>query len=198
MAFMIAGESELDLSVAHKILSHFGYEVYGSFNKGGHAKLDANLPGYANASQQCPWLVLRDMDAAECPVSLADQLIPNRHNYQNLLFRVVVREIESWILADRAVFANFLGISQVHIPAQPESVEKPKQTLMALAAHSRHRRLREGLIPREGSGARVGPEYNAILQKFVTSHWDAVRASDRADSLARLMRHIERWTEANS
>lgn len=195
MTFSIAGEGELDLSVGHKIVSRLGFEVTAAFSKGGHGRLDANLRGYANASRFSPWLILRDMDAAACAVALADQLLPERHDHPDLFFRIVVREIEAWLLADRAAFGQYLGVSQAIIPLDPESLQHPKAELIRIAARSRHRGLREGIVPRAGSGAVVGPEYNALLQTFVSQHWDVDRAAERSASLRRLIGKLEAWVQ---
>jgi hypothetical protein len=198
MTFTLAGEGILDLSVGEKIVQSFGYEVWTSFNKGGAGKLDANLAGYANASRFSPWLVLRDLDAAHCAVHLADTLLPNRHDHPDLFFRVVVREIEAWLLADRAAISQYLGVSQATIPADPEALLNPKAQLINIASGSRHRSLREGIVPRAGSGANVGPEYNVLLQKFVIEHWDVNRARERAQGLDRLMQRLQEWSASRN
>jgi len=38
--------------------------------------------------------------------------------HPNLLFRVAVKEVEAWLLAHRAAFATFLGISDKLIPQE--------------------------------------------------------------------------------
>lgn len=194
MTFTLAGEGILDISVGEKIVQSFGYEVWTSFSKGGAGKLDANLAGYANASRFSPWLVLRDMDAADCAVHLADNLLPNRHDYPDLFFRVVVRAVEAWLLADRSAISQYLGVPQAIIPADPEALLNPKTLLIQIASQSRHRSLREGIVPRAGSGAKVGPEYNALLQRFVNDHWSVQRARERAQSLDRLIRRLQEWS----
>jgi hypothetical protein len=195
MTFIIAGESELDLSVGEKIVAHFGHGVFGAYSKGGHVRLDGNLRGYANASRQTPWLILRDLDHANCAAALADQLLPERAQFPDLFFRIVVREIEAWLLADRPAISQYLGVSQAIVPGQPEQIAHPKEELIRVASRSRHRQLREGIVPRAGSGATIGPEYNALLHRFVVDHWDVSRAAESSESLRRLLDRLAHWTE---
>lgn len=187
MYFSIAGEDLLHLAVAEKIVTHFGCEVAVSHNRRGCGRLDTGLKGFAAASAFSPWLVFRDLDTTACAPALLDKIFPQRDNYPNLLLRVVVREVESWIMADRAGFARFIGVSVANIPQLPESIADPKSALIQLARQTRHRKLREGLVPRLGSGVAVGPEYNSILEAFVWNHWNVDAAAQHAPSLERLL-----------
>lgn len=191
MLFTVAAEGALDLAVVDKVLQQTGHEILVAHNKGGHTKLDANLSGFANASNYSPWIVLRDMDRNQCPVTLRNDLLPDHGDFPGLYLRIVVREIEAWLLADSANLARFFGVAKANFPNDPEAEMRPKSVLLSLAQRSRNRNLREGLIPRRGSGATIGPEYNAILQKFVADNWDVRLAADNADSLRRFVAQLE-------
>lgn len=191
MYFTIAGEGDLDLAVAEKILRCYGGKVVAAHNKGGCNKLDNALEGFSRASAHGMWLVFRDLDRHACPVALKNQLLPQWTECPGLLLRIVVTEIEAWLLADAQNLAAFLGIARVLMPPQPEHIIDAKEQVIGLAQRSRHRNIREGLVPRLGSGAKVGPEYNAVLQKFVWEHWDVTSASQRAPSLARLLNRLD-------
>jgi hypothetical protein len=57
------------------------------------------------------------------------------------MVRVAVREVESWVLADRRRIANFLSAPLNSIPMDPEQLDDPKMALLTLArAHARSRR----------------------------------------------------------
>lgn len=197
MYFSVAGEDLLHLAVAEKILAHFNCDVAASHNRNGCGRLDSGLPGFAAASTHLPWLLLRDLDNAPCPSALLDRIMPNRDDYPNMLLRVVVREVESWIMADRSALAQFLGLGMARIPQSPEDIADPKETLIRLAAQTRHRNIRDGLVPRPGSGASVGPEYNSILEEYIWDHWDLERAAQSAPSLARLLDRFREIVDAN-
>lgn len=191
MYFSIAGEDILHLAVAEKIVEHFGCEVGASHNRNGCGRLDSGLRGFAAASAYSPWLVFRDLDSAVCPTALLDRIFPQRAEHPNMLLRILVREVESWIMADRASLAQFLGLGIARVPQNPEALPNPKEALIRLASETRHRNLRDGLTPRPGSGAAVGPEYNSILERYVWEQWEIEEAAENAPSLARLLQRLQ-------
>jgi hypothetical protein len=98
---------------------------------------------------------LTDLDQHGCaPEIIKGWLREQPHG--NLVFRVAVREVEAWLLADRVGFAKFLDVSIDLLPQEPDEVLDPKQTLINLARRSRIRSLREALVPRERSTAVQG------------------------------------------
>jgi hypothetical protein len=112
---------------------------------------------------------------------------------------VAVREVESWLLADRGGFSQFLGISDLLVPAQPDLIADPKQTLIELARRSRRGALKTAIVPREGSTAFQGPDYNSCLGDFVRNRWDSNSARGRSPSLnrawGRFMSYEPVWPE---
>ena len=111
-------------------------------------------------------------------------------------YRVAVRAIEAWLLADAERLAEYLGISQALIPRFPDQDDHPKRTLVNLARRSRKRVIREEMIPRPGSGAQVGPGYLSCVQAFVSagsSIWRPQVAQERSDSLRRCLHALQTW-----
>jgi hypothetical protein len=196
MYLSVAGEDLLHLAVAEKIVTHFNCDVAASHNRNGCGRLDSGLKGFAAASTHLPWLILRDLDNSPCPSALLDKIMPERGEYPGMLLRVVVREVESWIMADRATLAQFLGLSIAKMPPNPEDLPHPKEALIRLASETRHRNIREGLVPRPGSGATVGPEYNSILEEYIWDRWDLEAAAQTAPSLARLLERFKELIDA--
>lgn len=189
--FSVVGEGVVDLALARKVLAQHNHSVVNEYDRGGKNGIDASLKGYANASRQCNWLVLRDLNSdALCAPELLNGLFPNKHQFPDFHLRIAVREIEAWILGDRAGWARFLGIAAARVPIAPETLVRPKETLVQLASQSRHRFIREGLVPREGSGRRVGPEYNSILVDFIKEIWSLDIAIASCNSLARLVHRV--------
>ena len=107
-----------------------------------------------------------------------------------MLFRVVVNEIESWLLADAVNISKFLRIPLKKIARAPEQLADPKQTLTNLARRSTDRKIREGVAPVHG--AREGREYNPLLRSFVEESWSPVNAAKVAPSLLRAMDRLAR------
>jgi len=102
-----------------------------------------------------------------------------------------VRAIEAWLLADAEHLAAFLRIPRQRIPVLPEAEVDPKSILVRLARFSRSRAIHEDLVPRAGSGAKVGRGYVGRLIEFVaTDHpyaWRPAVAAEHADSLRRCL-----------
>jgi hypothetical protein len=193
ITFTIAVEGTLDEAVVRKILTSAGHETGRVHGLQGCAHLDRHLSGYNVAAQFMPWIVLRDLDNHPCAAILARELRPAPA--AQMIFRIAIREVESWILADRAACASFLGVSSQTLPSDPESLADPKEALIACARRSRRREIREDLVPRPESGRRVGPAYAARLKEFVENSWNPARAAKVAASLASLSRKIDSYLE---
>jgi hypothetical protein len=108
----------------------------------------------------------------------------------NLIFRIAVREIESWLLADRTGFASFLNIKKQLIPLNPDGIRDPKRLLINLAKRSHRRLIRNAIVPTPGNTARIGPDYNGQLSYFVTNIWNIEEALKNSDSLRRTVKAI--------
>ncbi|MBE9163890.1 hypothetical protein [Tychonema sp. LEGE 06208] len=165
------------------------FSVGSCSNKKGFGDIKNNLPAYNNAAKGMPYLVLTDLDNAECPlVILSEWLTQPKH--PNLLFRIAVKEVEAWLLAHREGFAEFLGISVDLIPADVDKVSDPKQLLINLAKKSKKRELREGIVPDRNSTAKIGKDYNGQLIQFVDRNWQVALAQTNSPSLERAMNAI--------
>lgn len=97
--------------------------------------------------------------------------------------------LESWLLADD-MLATFLGVSCALLPRNPDHEANPKQTLVNLARRSRFARLRNDLVPPEGSSGIVGRGYVPRMTEFIENHWRPVHAQHRSESLQRAFRAV--------
>jgi hypothetical protein len=61
----------------------------------------------------------------------------------------------------------------------------PKETLINIARTSRNRSIREDLVPRQASGAKVGPLYVPRLIEFAEKLWRPDIAANESESLRR-------------
>jgi len=165
-------------------------QVYG---KNGKASVKESIRGYNHSARHRPWIVLVDLDHdADCAPELCAKWLPDRA--PKMCFRVAVREVEAWLLADREPLAAFLSVPMNRFPANPESEHDPKQVLVSLAAGSRRKRIREDIAPRPGSGRSVGPAYTSCLIEFVStphSGWRPEVAGKRSDSLRRCVLSLQ-------
>lgn len=152
----------------------------------GNVRLKRNAGKYNQASKHFPFLLLTDLDQVECPPQLVREWIPSPV-HPNFLFCVAVREVESWLLADRSGLAAFLRISVKMIPEDVEGLPDPKQFLINLARHSKRRDIREEVVPRPNSTAKIGPAYNHRMREFVQHYWNLSDAYRLSPSLARMV-----------
>jgi hypothetical protein len=180
----VAVEGSVDEAVARWVAHALDLGVVRVFGKEGKAKLLKSLHGYNRAAAQSPWWVLLDLDNdALCPGDHVADILPNPSRHMKL--RVAVRAIESWLMADQQQFAHFLRIRRAAVPEDPDDVEDPKGLVIQLAQGSTSSRVRESLVPRSGSGRRVGPGYAASLIEFAEQIWDPGRAAENSESLRR-------------
>ncbi len=187
----IVVEDSLSESVLTKLLEHSGrpYELGRCFRKGGFGYIRKNISGFNQAARWTPFFVLTDLDRRECAPELIGEWL-QKPIAPNLVFRVAVREVEAWLLADRDGISEFLGVKRQSIPLDIEDIRDPKSLIVSLSRSSRRRGIRLDIAPAAGSTAKQGPDYNARLQSFVQETWDIDAACTRSDSLSRAVERI--------
>jgi hypothetical protein len=187
----IATEDELSEAVVEKILSSASvdFNVAIKLRKGGYGYLKSNVRSFNQIAHTYPFLLLTDLDNKVCAPELISSWLTIPQN-PNFLFRVAVKEIEAWLLADREAMSHFLNISISICPSQPETLTDPKQELLNLVKRSRNREIKQDLLPVRGSLSTIGIGYNARLSDFVWNYWDINRAVARSDSLNRAWKRV--------
>lgn len=177
-------EGIVDESVIRRLVAHAGAIPGKIYGKIGKQHIRQRIQGYNSAAQRFPWIVLVDLDNdAHCAPDLCAEWLPQ--SAPLMCFRVAVRQVEAWLLADREQIASFLAVARDRIPADPESLANAKETVVNLARQSRRRGIREDMVPRNGSGRVVGPAYSSRVIEFASTHWRPDVASSCAESLAR-------------
>lgn len=185
-------EDALSFALMEQVLAHTGrgYKVLRPMVQRGVGNIHKSVAKYLSASHALPHLVLVDLDQHVCAPQLRQQWgvasLP-----RSMLFRVAVREVEAWVLADRSGFADFAGIPVNKIAAAPESLPEPKQTLINLVRRSRNKRLAAELVPAPGSRVSIGPLYNERLGQFVRERWDVDAAMANSPSLGRSFARLQ-------
>ncbi|MDA1275905.1 MAG: DUF4276 family protein [Verrucomicrobia bacterium] len=181
----LAAEDEPGLAVGRRLIQDSTpLAVHREENGHGYGRLFRKAKNFQEmASLGYPVLMLTDLDAAKCAPALHRAWLGDAPRPE-FLFRIAVREIEAWLLADRDGIAKFLQITVTKIPERPEQLADPKKILLDLAAHA-PRRLRTGFLPAPRSSAIVGPEYNGLISRFVSNDWDLHAAASIAPSLGR-------------
>lgn len=178
-------EGNLDEAVARKIIKSEGGLVSQVYGRNGVNYIADRIDGFNGLAQGQPILTLVDlMDIdSDCPAEAVEEWLPYRHD--QMLLRLVVREIESWILADRSNISSFLGIRKPLIPHHPEDIEDPKSTLVELARSSPKEGLKNAIVPRSDAINDEGISYTGRLQKFVRNQWTPAAAAENSTSLQR-------------
>lgn len=182
----LATEDRLSEAVLRKLLLHSGrgYAIGTAYGRGGFGYLRKTIGGWNHGARWIPFVVLTDLDLADCPPALITEWLSGPI-HPNLLFRVAVREIESWLLGDAEHLATYLGVRRSLIPGRPDELQDPKGALVELARRSRFADVRSRLVPRRRSTAKQGPDYNACLIQFVNAMWDVDQARHNSPSLSR-------------
>lgn len=165
-----------------------------SIGKKGKNYLKSRIQAFNRASRHLPFIVLADLDATECAPKEIDSWLSGKPLSPNLLLRIAVREVESWILADRQAFGDFFRLSRAAVPREPDSLENAKRHLVNLVrSKSRKRAAREDIVPAPSSTAEVGRDYAGCLIRFIRDHWNINAAMANSPSLARAVRAIEQF-----
>lgn len=184
-------EGEIDEAAAIRIIRHVNQEIGAGFGKKGCSYIEQKIEKFNKTAQEIYYLSLVDfMDTnCECPPEVISTWLPHRNDL--MIFRVVVREMESWLLADRKNIAKFLNISVEKVPLYPEIENDPKQKLVNLARGSRSSKVRAALVPEKNSTAQVGKLYTSEIKRFISDFWDIESARENSPSLDKCLIRLE-------
>jgi len=192
MTLMAVVEGDTDIPVVAALAKSAGLPLIGApIDMGGKTQLDLRLDGFNQAARGSPWFVLRDLDQdAQCAPKYLRKIGFRPSTW--MAFRIAVREVEAWLMADAQGLATFLHVPERRVPADPDAEADPTRTLVNLARGSTRQSIRKAIVPKPGGSAQVGPLYEATIIEFAASHWSLDRACERSPSLERTRRALER------
>lgn len=191
-----AVEGDLDEAVLRRLIREAGAGLGSVYGKQGKQKLEKQIRGYNNAARPYhPWVVLVDLDNDECPQALRRAWLPTAS--QHLCFRVAVRSIESWLLADGEAISGFLAADPARVPLLPDAEPHPKRTLVEIARGSRRPEIQRDMVPKPQSGRQVGPAYSSRLRDYIEDHWRPDVAALHSDSLKRCRSRLRELVQPN-
>ena len=186
-------EGLVDEAAVRKLFSHESLTP-AAFYPTSIPAFETRLRRFNQAARYSPWFALCDLDRDECAPARRRRYLPDPA--PGMCFRIAVRSVEAWLLADREGIARFLRIAKDTVPLAPEDEPDPKAGLIALARRSRSRAIREGLAPVAGDRRTVGPEYALMVSEFARDHWSPERAADHAPSLRRAIERCRNFARS--
>ena len=101
-------EGPTDQPVAEKLRAATGLSHARTIVTEGKNNLADRLPGYNQSADRPAWLVIRDLDRDDqrvCIPALTRQLLGGSPG-RGMCFRLAVRSLEAWLLADHVAFAR--------------------------------------------------------------------------------------------
>jgi len=185
----LASEDELSEQVGHILAQEAGFVIENFFRRQGFGYLKSRIPNFLQIAARQPVILITDLDRAPCPLALMNEWLNSRPKPNNLAFRIAVREIESWLLADHIGMADLMATRTSNLPSNPDSIPDPKRHLLQLAKKA-PREIREDLLPQTGAISSQGLGYNSRMCAFARNSWSPERAAEHSPSLARARRNL--------
>jgi hypothetical protein len=123
---ILAVEDELSRAVGQKIAEKAGWSIERVFLKNGKGYLHSKFQSLCNAAKHTAVLLLVDLNSSyTCAPSLLQKWTNGAPLPRGLFFRVAVREVESWLLADHEAMKILLE-TKGNLPLQPDTLRDPK------------------------------------------------------------------------
>ena len=188
MIWTLATEDELSETVGIRLLQENGITPFQCLRRGGYGYLRAGMDKWKALAKRQAVVVLTDLDRLACPVALRTDWFQNEVLPAQLCFRIAVREVEAWFLADHDAMDSLYG-KKFKLPALPESLPDPKLKLLQLAVRA-SRDIKHDLVRIEGEKLLQGLGYNTRLCQLAKTIWDPDRAATRSPSLLQARRRI--------
>lgn len=160
----------------------------------GHDAIRSKCDAFLNMARSgSHTFILTDLDAAECACSLIRDWfdIPQGDPVDlpsQCIFRVAVREAESWILADHEAWAEYIGIPAANFSMHPDQLDNPKDHLLNIIRRKGTKKIHREMLPK--GSAHIGPRYNEVLCDFVERAWTPERAAEKSPSLDRAFKAL--------
>ena len=192
---IIVTEDILSRLAIEKILNYTSrFEIKNAIDAKGSGNIRSRIKNYNRVAKSNPVMVLTDLDQEPCPSELIQSWFKSTEKHPNFIFRIAVREIETWLMADSETFSDYTGIVRSKIILPVDTIPDPKMLLLNLITKSKKKEIREGLSPRSKSTARVGPLYNQILQEYIEKFWRVKKAAEYSKSLERAIRRLKEFS----
>lgn len=189
----IATEDILSEKLVIKLINEFNkFELINTFGKKGNGYIFKNIKKFHQLSFNRNILIVLDLDSRHNEEAFTKEVLGCIKINSNLKISVSVREIESWLLADKEGISEFLQISKDKITSNPELLLDPKEEIIKLAKKGKNIRTKNGIPPKKGAISKMGLSYNTLLTEFVENIWSSDRAKINSDSLQKILSTLEK------
>lgn len=192
----LATEDELSEAIGLRLIADcpVPFEEPLLLRNNGFGYLKSSMSKWQNLAHRHPVLLLTDLDQKACVIEMKRQWLSGHDCHPQLLFRIAVREIESWVLADHEGFRSFIG-KKGRLPSDPDDLSDPKQHLLGLIKKYASRVIRDDMVREEAGRLRQGLGYNRRLANWAQLTWNMSRAASRSPSLKRACEALARCGE---
>jgi len=188
---LIIGEDALCCALGVKLirscLPHLNLDPF--IDKKGRTKLFPELPRLSGAATPDRLVLCVGDTDRNCARSILDQYLPETVP-RTFVFRLAVTESESWVLADREMFARYFAIPLECIPRQTDPIQDPKRLLVTMMQRSKRRTFREEMVSMRDPN-KPGTGYNRHLEDFIQGHWRFANACESSESLRRAVARLK-------
>jgi len=129
----LATEDVLSEAVGKRLLACIEHPLEPTlyFRQNGFGYLRANMDKWCKVAAHQPVVLLTDLDNHVCPQELIADWSGALIRPNNLIFRVAVKEVESWLLADHEAMRHLIG-EKGKLPSEPDNLDDPKKYLLDL------------------------------------------------------------------
>lgn len=202
MKIDIVGEDQVTQAIIERLINDYRTDL--SINnrlpvRGGQIQMLAPKLNLLNS----PIFLLTDLDNYQCPPTLLKDWLNNQAISPKLLFRIAKDEAETWLMADREGFSNWLG-TDINLIPEPITIDRKTNAreiifpykpslfmMMNIAVNSSKKELKEYLTPIKG--AKKGPAYNSAILPFIKNLWNIENAALNSESLARAIDRLKKF-----
>ena len=195
MHIILAVEDDLSEAVLRRILEERPrrYIIDAVYKRGGFGFIKKQCGAFNGLAAEKPVLLLTDLDKHPCAPALMEDWLQTPRN-PGFLFRVAVREVEAWLLADAASLGKYLAVRSKKPFPNPEGLDDPKRELLQFAERSTRRNIRENITRRDSNGVlQQGPAYNLELAGYVNAEWPLAVAILKCPSLGRMVKALAKF-----
>lgn len=180
--------------VLFKILDYLGVDMnyVKPFSKRGKDYIDHNISRYAKMKPG-RIIVLRDLDNDYvCAPELKKQKLGSNQGGSNFIFRIIVKEVEAWLIADKESALNFFKLNKSVLDSVvPEDMVHPKKELLEMIrkGNLKSKEKERFYIAKPDGTLQQAYSYNAAIGEYVEM-WSIDRARENAPSLDRAIKAI--------